>query len=215
MKVVSLTLFCALLLIADSPSLSAQTPDRVPNMAVTNGSRYVHPLKSGNDGLAQIYSNLGPSGDTYDDNLGWIVFGPDTGLMQWMAMPFTPRADATVRRIKVAIGNEGGTNSVRLLLTADAGGKPGKTLRRWEVKNLFMQGGCCSLDIAYSAGIKVTKGTLYWIVAITDRTNPDAQDVWQYSFDHTMGNIAYNLGAGWKPYPNQVVAAFSVLGTKP
>jgi hypothetical protein len=187
----------------------------VPLMAVTRSSSLVRPLDAPPAGLVKLYSNLGSKTDAYDDNLGWIVWGPATGIQQWMAMPFTPKADATVKQIRIAIGNEGGTNSVSLNFTADAGGIPGKVLYRWRVKNLFPWGGCCSLDTARGAAIKVKKGTKYWIVGKTDSSNPDAMDVWAYSWNHAMGDISYNLGKGWKPYPNQVVAAFAVFGTKP
>ena len=198
-----------------SVQLLAQAPDRLPDIAITNGSPFVHPLDANPAGLVKLYSNLGSKTDAYDDNLAWIVFGPATGMEQWMAMPFTPKANATVRQIKVAIGNEGGVNGVTLLLSTDAGGVPGKTMHKWEVKNLFTWGGCCSLDVVKTSGIKVKKGTLYWIVAKTDSTNSNAQDVWAYTWNHATGNISYNLGAGWQPYPHQVLSAYAVYGTKP
>ena len=213
-NILSLTLLCSTMMMICTRVL-AQGSDRVPDVAITTASPLIYPLKSTPAGLVKLYSNLGSKTDAYDDNLAWVVFGPDTGLQQWMAMPFTPKANATVRQIKVAIGNEGGTNGVTLLLAADAGGVPGKTIHKWEVKNLFTWGGCCSLDLAKTSGLMVKKGTLYWIVAKTDSTNSNAQDVWAYTWNHAMGNISYNLGAGWKPYPNQVLSAYAVYGTKP
>jgi hypothetical protein len=213
-KILSLTALCSIFMMISTHVL-AQGSDRLPNVAITTASPFVHPLDPIPAGLVKLYSNLGSKTDAYDDNLAWVVFGPGTGLQQWMAMPFTPKSNATVRQIKVAVGNEGGTNSVTLLLSSDAGGVPGKTIHKWKVKNLFTWGGCCSLDVAKTSGIKVKKGKLYWIVAETDSTNSNAQDVWAYTWNHAMGNISYNVGAGWKPYPNQVLAAYAVYGTKP
>ena len=214
-KTILLAVLCLTMSFLASTCLWAQDSDRIPSVAVTNASPLIRPLEAKPAGLIKLYSNLGSKTDAYDDNLSWIVFGPGTGLEQWMAMPFTPTANATVRQIRVAIGNEGGTNGVTLLFSSDAGGKPGKTIHTWELKNLFTWGGCCSLDLAKTSGIKVKKGTLYWIVAKTNSHNSDAQDVWAYTWNHATGNIAYNVGAGWKPYPNQPLSAYAVFGTKP
>jgi hypothetical protein len=213
-KSLSLTLLFSILMMISTRVL-AQGSDRGPDMAITIASPVIHPLEASPAGLVKLYSNLGSKTDAYDDNLAWVVFGPGTGFQQWMAMPFTPKANATIRQIKVAVGNEGGTNSVTLLLSSDAGGVPGKTIHKWEVKNLFTWGGCCSLDLAKTSGVKVKKGKLYWIVAETDSTNSDAQDVWAYTWNHAMGDIAFNTGAGWQPSLKQVLAAYAVYGTKP
>jgi hypothetical protein len=186
-----------------------------PLVAVSEGASVVRPFDAVPAGQQRLYSNLGTGDNKYNPQVGWIVFGPQTGFLQWMGMPFTPNTDALVQTLKLAIGNQGGTVTVTILFAEDKGGIPGKTLRKWHVKNLFPWGGCCSLDTAKDkTGIPVKKGQLYWIVAKTDASNADASDVWAYTWNSVNGDISYNVGEGWKPDPNQPLAAYAVYGTK-
>lgn len=209
-------LLSMLLIVVACHAAYAAGPNGVPQVAVADQPYFVPSLDENPAGLQKLYSNLGTKTDAYDNNLGWIVFGPDTGLLQWMAMPFTPKTDATVKMLKLAIGNEGGTVSVTVLFAQDASGIPGKTIKKWHVTNLFPWGECCTLDVAKDkTGIPVKKGQLYWIVAKTDATNANALDVWAYTWNHINGDIAYNVGDGWHPDPDQPLAAYAILGTKP
>ena len=127
-----LTLACGALFAEDQ---------RLPDRAITVRSRG-HPPNVRNDaGLKTIYSNLGSKTDTYDDTNGWSVNGPKcsvcTQAPEWIAMPFTPKANATVTQIQIALQyNNSGTNGFNLVLAADSAGLPGKSLHSWDEKSL-------------------------------------------------------------------------------
>jgi len=204
-----------------SMQLLAQDSDGVPDVAITTASPFIRPLEASPAGLAKIYSNFGSRTDAYDDKLGWAVAGPDSklGKEQWIAMPFTPKTDATVMQIKIPVGWDGlgyGANGFTLTINSGSTTLPGKVLHQWALQNLFSWGTCCSVDVANNKqGIKIKKGQHYWIVAKTGSTTAQTIDVWAYTWNHVMGSISYNLGQGWKPYPNQVLPAVAVYGTKP
>lgn len=166
--------------------------------------------------LYTIYSNLGSKTDTYTSSHGWYVSGSDSWEgQQWMAMPFTPKKDATVTQIQIAVtylNNKGGANGFELVLAADSAGLPGKTLHSWDLKNLPTFGTCCKLDtVKYAKGIKVKKGKQYWVIAQTDSKSQDAADVWNYTWNKTKGNFAFNQGNGWKTEDSNL-CAFAVQG---
>jgi len=201
--------------------LLAQDSDRVPQIAITTASPIIHPLDADTTGLVKIYSSLGSKTDAYDDKLGWAVSGPASklGTEQWMALLFIPQADVTVKEIRIPVGWDGpgyGNNGFTLSINSGSATLPGKPLHQWAKTNLFLWGKCCSLDVAhYKTGIKLKKGQNYWIVARTGPNTMETLGAWGYTWNHIMGTLSYNLGQGWKPYPNQVVPAIAIFGTKP
>ena len=213
LSVVALILVCGGLLTAG--------PKRLPQIVVGNRPTHVHPLEADSSGLTELYSNLGSRTNAYNTTFAWVVSGPNSpfGQKQWMAMPFTPEADATVIQIKMALFWDGiGTkNSATVIFAADRSGLPGTGLRKWVVNNMKTFGECCSLTTvrAPGDGIKVKKGQLYWLVAKTDSTNDDALDVWAYTWNQATGDSDYNVGDGWKTQTNQGLAAYAIYGTEP
>jgi len=201
-----LTLACGTLFAADQ---------RVPDRVITLASGDIKPNVVNDAKLKTIFSNLGSKTDTYDSTNGWLVAGPNSSRgLQWIAMPFTPRADATVTQIQsaVAYGNQGGINGFNLVLAADSSGLPGKPLHSWDLKNLRLEDTCCKLDIAnYAKGVKVKKGTQYWVVSQTDSKSTTAVDGWSNTWNDSTGNFAFNKGSGWSLY-NGTLSAFAVKG---
>jgi hypothetical protein len=215
-------LLCLVVLLVSCGALLAAGPDRIPNVAVAAGSPVIHPLDTADTaGLATIFSNLGSKTDTYDDKFGWVIAGPESALgeEQWIAASFVPKATATFTRIKIPVGWDGpgyGANGFTLAVFTNSGGVPGELLHKWAVMNLFMWGTCCDLDVANDKkGIQLEKGKRYWVVAETGTTTTQTMDAWAYTWNHHMGTIAYDLGKGWIRYPNQVIPAFALYGTKP
>lgn len=165
--------------------------------------------------LETIFSNLGPKGLLYTDNVSWDVAGPDSGVPeQWVAMPFTPTFDAEVTRIAIAVEHSSGLpNFFVLSLNADGGGLvPGSVIHRWIVKDAPQFGTCCILDIAKDErGLKIHKGTQYWVVAQTNEDEKSTRMEWDLSPLGIEGNFAFNDGTGWSEY-TAFTSAFAVYG---
>jgi hypothetical protein len=150
MKTLTRTLLYLTLLTLAYETLFA-ADERLPDRAVTAASGDIQPDVANNAGVKTIFSNLGSKRDTYDATNGWSVNGPKcracTKAPQWIAMPFTPKADATVTQIQIAVGYDAsGTDGFNVVLASDASGLPGKPLHSWDLKNLPTSGKCCNLD---------------------------------------------------------------------
>jgi len=86
----------------------------------------------------------------------------------WVAIPFTPAADATVNRIKASVGTFGNPSEFELSLREDKSGVPGKVIKSFHITNPAQYGACCTLDVGKDkAGIPLTAITQYWIAATT------------------------------------------------
>jgi len=166
--------------------------------------------------LYTIYSTLGSKTDAYDDTQGAYVTGPDSNYGQcWTALPFTPKSNAEVTEIEVPVGYyQGGTNGVAISLNEDKNGLPGKPLHTWNLKNLPTFGTCCKLDVVKDVtGLKVKKGTQYWIVASTNKSTESTEAVWAETWNDSKGAYAFNTSGYWWPV-NQIIPALGVFGKK-
>jgi hypothetical protein len=215
MKTLTRTLLCLVMLTLTCATLFAQN-QRLPSIEITVASGVIHPNVRNDAGLKTIYSNLGSKTDTYDDSGGWIVSGPASGDGQeWVAMPFTPKANATVTQIQIAVQHNparGNAEGFNLVLAADSAGLPGKSLHSWDRKTVPQFGTCCQLDtVKYAKGIKVKKGKQYWVVAQTDSKSTDTWDAWDFTWNESTGNQALNKGSGWQVV-SETLNAFAVQG---
>ncbi len=132
------------------------------------------PAQEPEAGLKTIYSNLGSSKtDLYDDANGWALLGPNNPHSndQFVGMPFTPKANAHVSQVRVAVEYGSGANQVNLSIYEDSGGVPGTLLAGpvtvTDLPKLFT---CCTLATANFTPVAVTKGLQYWVVANTPLT---------------------------------------------
>ena len=97
----------------------------------------------------------------------------------WQAVPFTPSANIKVMEVDASVVYAEGTNEIILALYKDSNGLPGTAMKTWKVKNLASFGTCCQLAVGKSkAGIAVSKGTQYWLVAKTDSSDSDVFAGW-------------------------------------
>jgi hypothetical protein len=188
-------------------------------ITVTKPSAFVELANTPPPGLATLFSNLGPQGDLYSDDLGWAVTGPDNSLYGWqnVAMPYTPTADATVQAIQVAFEYYGpGTNGGAVSFMSDIGGLPGKVLKAWSVSNLPKYGTCCRLvTLKDATGINMTAGTQYWIALGTDKGSASADDSWDWTYNAlAQGPFAFESGStnGWA-HDSGNLTAFAIYGT--
>jgi hypothetical protein len=149
--------------------------------------------------------------------------GANFPFQTWVAVAFTPAADATVTRIEVSAGRQGGGNAgFELSLYNDVGGVPGTAIKSAHISTLFPYGQCCGFATANDpAGIPVTAGTQYWVVVST--TAQDS-DIYAWAFNSTdmraqpaaswcLGSSTYcgNNSGKWVPY-SYVQLGFAVLG---
>ena len=177
------------------------------------------PPQEAPSGLKKIYSNLGTSKtDLFSDGAAWLVTGPNTGNgIQFMGMPFTPKADAHVSQVQVAVEYVKGANQVNLSIYADSGGAPGTLLAGpVTVMNLPAAGTCCTLAVANFAPVAVTTGTQYWVVADTPLTGTGSDFVGGWGWIAKTVLQGENDGSGWygfHAYTQEV--AGKVLGTIP
>jgi hypothetical protein len=176
------------------------------------------PAEAAPAAMKVIFSNLGPSTDAYYDMNGWIVGGPASGLEQFIGLPFTPTANAHVYVVHAALQYESGANQVNVSVYSDSNGAPGTLLAGpATVKNLPTFGTCCTLAQAvFSAGVAVTAGTQYWIVADTPSTGTGSNFYGSWDFIYPAYLNAYNTGSGWNSFDEYTYwSAAAVYGTIP
>ncbi len=102
----------------------------------------------------------------------------------WVAIPFTPTADATVTRVEVSVGTFGGSDAgaFQIQLLADDNNSPGKPIKTFTISSEPTYGSCCTLDVGNDkAGIPVTKGTQYWIAVTTSKKQTTLAGGWAFN----------------------------------
>jgi hypothetical protein len=174
-------------------------------------------------GLVTIYSNLNSAMPTYDYTKGYYVAGPASAVGQhWLAMPFTPAANSHVQKIELAMQwNSLGTNDVTIKIAKGATvptSYVAGSITTLVTLPTFTGANCCPLPtVNYGgAGIFLTGGTQYWVVAITNSASTKTEDIWCLVWNDAIGTFAYNHGHGWIRKSDQdPELAFAVLGTTP
>jgi hypothetical protein len=199
--------------------------DRVPQSAATFTSGVVHAMPNTPAGLKTIFTNLGSKTDAYDASNGYFVSGlqnTDNGQQQDLALPFTPKKNSTVTEVELALQwYSYGYNGATVEIAADASGLPGKVLSKQDLKNFGTFGsGCCKLAVwKLKKGVKVKKGTQYWVVGTTDKKSVTSVNTWDYVYNDAAGTFAFQQDSGGWILLNQssgyAPPAGAVLGTTP
>jgi hypothetical protein len=167
-----------------------------------------------------IYDNLSNTGtDLYNDMSGWLVAGlGSSSSATSMALPFIPRADSHVSRVRVPLQYTSGANQVNLSIYADSNGLPGALLAGpVTITNLPEFGTCCALADASFAPVGVIGGTRYWIVADTPVTGlgSDFEGVWDTVSTRVILVGSNFDGTGWQKTNADSLLAGAVLGSIP
>jgi len=181
-------------------------------------------------GLVKIFDNLSSYAKaTYWCCSGYTIAGPSaiSGFPEfWTAAAFTPSANHTVTKVKVAVGFIEGTNGLVLSLYTDASGVPGTAIKSWNISGLPNFGSCCVVESrSDAAGIAVTGGTQYWIVLKTNKKDATTFAAWnvndtdeidsttfaQYCSDDQGGSCGTN--DAWTAFSTTQGLAFAVLGS--
>lgn len=172
------------------------------------------PADPGDATLATIFSNLGTGGNVYNCCTGYTIsaVGSIIGQQNWIAEAFTPANNATVTKVKVAVGYVTGANGVTFGLAKDKNGIPGGLLKSWSKTGLPAFGSCCTLLTGKdAAGIPVKAGVQYWVVVKTNAKTSDTWDAFNWS-NSGVGTLANNTGSGWVNLGSGTQSAFAVLG---
>jgi hypothetical protein len=163
-------------------------------------------------GMMTIYSTLNDDpNNVYDCCNGWTLSTTDSVLQsrQFIAMPFTPTADADIRRVSVAIGWVTGANLVGLSLRSDSAGLPGDVIKQAREGDLAVFGTCCDLTVVPTHPIHVTGGVQYWLVA---RATADTWGAWNVNSINAIGNFAFKGDGHWTLASGASLGAFSIEG---
>ncbi len=192
-------------------------------MSVAKVSAIVREADPPPAGLKRLFSNLGPKTNTYDDTNGLLVEGPNnpaTHQYQWVADPFIPKTNATVKEIEIALTYQGsGANRAVVALYSDRNGLPGKILEHWNVRNLPAVGECCKLvKVTSQKGVRIKGGTQYWVVGRTNQESKRGYNGWEFVWYFNIGPIAFisaDTGNVWTLYSDGTENAFAVFGTTP
>ena len=207
--VCSLYCLCTLLLAGSTLLAQVQMVHGIPH------SPNVTPLEAPAPQLVVLFSNLGPSTNAYDDTQGYFVSGPNTVIgIQWEAVPFVPKRNATVTQLQVAVGYYfSGPRQMIVGLYSDASDSVGAPLATVTTTRIPDFGACCKLVTVNITPTAVTAGTQYWLAATSDDVNaPDFEGIWAPS---TATKTAYNQGgSGWSTSSN-IWPAAAVRGTVP
>jgi hypothetical protein len=117
---------------------------------------------------------------------GNTVAGPTSslGFEVWAAVPFTPSANMSVTKLQASVGYIISSDTKFILsLYNDASGLPGTPIKSFHATAGAAFGACCTLVTAHdAAGIPVTGGTQYWLVAKTnDKKDPTFFGAWAFN----------------------------------
>ena len=160
-----------------------------------------------------VHSNLGP-GDSFDPTGGWNVttLASVTGVDQNVAMPFTViGTSSTFVSVELAMSHLGGTPSLDILLTADAGGVPGAVI---ETLNVTVVGGPALVAATSVLNPTLVAGTTYWIATAA---GGDHSSLWNFAGSPGGNNpigtvgLSYDGGDSWSTSTGEE-AAFRVTG---
>lgn len=185
--------------------------------SVAQGSGHYIAPPIGHGSNKTIFSNVGfkyPKG-LYFCCYGFTISGADSviGSQNWVAMQFTPEANATVREIDVGVGYAAGTNQVTIGLYTDDGGVPGKQLKKADVTGLGNFGSCCGLAVL-KMHEDVKAGTPYWVTVTTENAS-NTWEAWNFNSTNEIDPVplAVNQGSGWQAAGGAVPApSFGVYG---
>ena len=195
------------------------------HVTVTKPSTHITP-RSSDAGLKTISSNL----STYPNATYFSIWGNTVAqgganfpFQTWVAVAFTPTADATVTKLEVSAGRQGGgTTGFELGLYNDAGGVPGTVIKSSHVSRLPNYGECCQLAVANApSGIPVKAGTQYWVVVSTTAADTDIY-AWAFNSTDMRAQTAASWCSGpstycgsssgmWVPY-SYVQLGYAVMG---
>jgi hypothetical protein len=181
------------------------------------------PMMAPDAPAAVLYTNLEANactGCNYSADNGYLVLGPSNcgipGSTQWLAFPFVARANAVIRRVRLAVTDWGicvpTSNRFTVAIHSDACTNTPGTQIGSSVIAQAPAAPCALANANFTgAGVSVTAGTKYWLVVTTSAapTQMGTTAVWWMA---NSAQAPYNLddGNGWVAFPDGAPGAFQV-----
>jgi hypothetical protein len=232
-KKISLTMVVAALaggtLMAQTKAPTVQQPGRV--ITLPHFPSVQIPLREDNsespDVSILIAKNLGPTGNSYVIDNGWVVSGsadPTFGGPFSVGIQFRPSVNCHATILSAAITYFEGTKNLRLGIYTSNAGAVGTLIQDGATTSIPNFGTCCTLARVRLAapGAALTAGTDYFLVATAGST--DEALVWDFvpplggsqaspaangqSFNNSFTGFVWD--AEWTYY-----AAYQIQGTNP
>ena len=156
-----------------------------------------------------VYSNFGP-GDTYQQNVGWSLTGPNTQYgSQNVAASFVAGADYNLAEVDLALAYVSGVNSFVVNLVSDNGGLPSSTvLDTWTLNNV---GTAESVFALSGNAIMLEAGAQYWVEVLS---GDDTWGAWFLNSSGATGSGFSGDGTNWFVVSGQPTGVFRVTGTE-
>jgi hypothetical protein len=225
-KKISLTIIAAALacgtLMAQTKAPTVQQPGRV--ITLPHFPSVQIPLRDDNsdspDVNITIAKNLGPTGNTYVIDNGWVISGvsdPTFGGPFSVGIQFRPSVTCHAKTLQAAITYFEGTKNLRLGIYTSNAGAVGTLIQDGATTTIPNFGTCCTLAKVTLSGLgaALTAGTDYFLVATAG--SADEALVWDFlppvggganGQSFTSDNV--NWDAEWTFY-----GAYQVKGTNP
>lgn len=223
LTIVVATLACGTLM-AQTKGRTVQQPGRV--IALPHYPSVQIPLRDDNpdspDVNITIAKNLGPTGNTYVIDNGWLVTGasdPTFGGPDSIGIQFRPSVNCHAVTLQAAITYFEGTKNLRLGIYTSNAGAVGTLIQDGATTTIPNFGSCCTLaKVTLSGGgAALTAGTDYFLVATAG--SADEALVWDFvppfgggangqSFNNAGTNFVWD--AEWTYY-----GAYQIKGTNP
>jgi hypothetical protein len=167
-----------------------------------------------------LAQNLGPPGNLYILDQGWIVSGPLSSYVseEGMGGLFTPTVNCHAKTLEMALGWTEGTRKARFGIYTDNQGNVGSLIMDAATTIIPNHGVCCQLASATlpGAGAALVAGVHYHLVATSDPSAPNFAGLVAFipPVNGGYNGQTFNAGAGWiKGWT--YYAAFRVRGTQP
>jgi hypothetical protein len=225
-KKISLTIVVAALaggtLMAQTNARTVQQPGRVtilphfPNVQI--------PLREDNsdspDANILIAKNLGPAGNLYVIDNGWVVSGsadPTFGGPFSVGIQFRAKVNSHAKTLSAAITYFEGTKNLRLGIYTSNAGAVGTLIQDGFTTVIPNFGTCCQLATVNLSGLgaALTAGTDYFLVATAGST--DEALVWDFLPPVNGGANGQSFSADGVTYDAEwtYYGAYQVKGTNP
>jgi hypothetical protein len=171
------------------------------------------------DVTISIAKNLGPTGNSYVIDNGWLVTGasdPTFGGPFSVGIQFRPTVNCHATILTAAITYFEGTKNLRLGIYSSNLGAVGTLIQDGATTNIPNFGTCCTLSkvTLSGGGAALTAGTDYFLVA----TAGSADEALVWDFVPPVGGGAngqsFNAGLGWDAEWTYY-GAYQVKGTNP
>lgn len=166
-----------------------------------------------------LFTDLGTTGNIYNDSSGWTVAGSGfLGTSETAASMFTVAGSGSesVMEIDLAVAEVNAPNTFNAAIWTDVSNAPGAELDSWNLSTTSSTGTCCSLvSITGITGLSLTGGQEYFLVLSPLSLTDDSWNAWDKNNQGVDGLFlsSTNGGSTWTGGGTiNLLGAFDVLG---